>query len=125
MLSTRTTQTTFREEQLDLVFKALCDKTRRELLSRLSQGSVMITELAAPFEMSLPAVSKHLRVLEKAGLVERTVNGRVHSCALNVAPLKTAGEWLQYYEKFWSESLNALSAYVQTESQLNNNSQQE
>jgi DNA-binding transcriptional ArsR family regulator len=73
----------------------------------------MVTELAKPFGMSLPAVAKHIRVLEKAGLVERKVTGRIHRCALNAQPLKTAGDWLAHYQKFWNETLDALDVYLQ------------
>ncbi|MEQ9562816.1 MAG: metalloregulator ArsR/SmtB family transcription factor, partial [Woeseiaceae bacterium] len=93
-----------RDEQLDLVFRALGDRTRRKILSRLSTGSAMVTELAEPFDMSLPAVGKHLRVLENAGLVQRTINGRVHQCTLNASPMKDANEWLACYEQFWNET---------------------
>lgn len=78
----------------------------------------MVTELAAPFDMSLPAVGKHLRVLEKARLVERTISGRVHRCALNAAPLRNADEWLDYYERFWEETLDSLSEYLHKETDL-------
>lgn len=100
-------------QDLDLVFKALGDQTRRDLLARLSEGPAMVTELAKPFDMSLPAVGKHLRVLENAGLVERSINGRVHQCALNPLPLKSAGDWLGHYQQFWNETLDALSGYLQ------------
>lgn len=102
-----------REANLDLVLSALSDRTRRELLARLADGTAMVTELAQPFDMSLPAVSKHLKVLEKAGLVDRTIDGRVHRCSLNVLPLVTVREWLEHYEAFWGETLDALSEYVQ------------
>ena len=72
----------------------------------------MVTELAAPFAMSLPAVSRHIRVLEQAGLVVRTINGRVHQCALDAAPLETADAWLLRYRRFWTGQLNALARYV-------------
>jgi DNA-binding transcriptional ArsR family regulator len=101
------------QAQLDRVFKALGDQTRRELLARLAIGPAMVTELAKPFGMSLPAVAKHIRVLEKAGLVERKVTGRIHRCALNAQPLKTAGDWLAHYQKFWNETLDALDVYLQ------------
>lgn len=107
-----------KEQQLDLVFKALGDQTRRNILRRLATGPAMVTELAAPFDMSLPAVGKHLRVLEKARLVERTISGRVHRCALNAAPLRNADEWLDYYERFWEETLDSLSAYLHKETDL-------
>ncbi len=113
MLSSTATEPRFQEEKLDLVFRALGDRTRRRLLARLTTGSAMVTELAKPFDMSLPAVGKHLRVLENAGLITRTVNGRVHRCALNALPLKTVDDWLQHYQRFWGETLDALSDYVQ------------
>jgi DNA-binding transcriptional ArsR family regulator len=95
------------------VFKALGDQTRRELLARLAKGPAKVTELAKPFGMSLPAVGKHIRVLEKAGLVERTISGRIHRCALEAQPLKTAGDWLAHYERFWDETLAALDVYLE------------
>lgn len=73
----------------------------------------MVTELAQPFDMSLPAVSKHLRVLESAGLVKRTISGRVHNCALEAMPLKNAESWIGHYRRFWGESLDALSDYIE------------
>jgi DNA-binding transcriptional ArsR family regulator len=100
---------------LDLVFKALGDPTRRKLLARLAKGPAMVTDLARPFGMSLPAVGKHIRVLEKAGLVKRTVTGRVHRCALNARPLKNAGDWLRRYQRFWDETLDSLNLYLQDE----------
>ena len=103
------------EDQLDLVFTALANKTRRELLARLGVGPAKITDLAKPYDMSLPGVSKHLRVLEKAGLVRRDVEGRVHRCSLNTAPLQEAEQWLSHYSAFWSESLEALAKYVEDE----------
>lgn len=115
MLSSTNNITAAPQEHLNLVFKALGDQTRREILARLTEGPAMVTELARPFDMSLPAIGKHLRVLEKAGLVERTVNGRVHQCALNAMPLKNAGTWLIHYQKFWDESLDSLSDYFQRE----------
>lgn len=104
------------EADLDQVLKAVGDTTRRQMLARLSEGPAMVTELAKPFDMSLPAVGKHLRVLEKAGLVQRTVSGRVHSCALNAAPLVNVVGWLSTYEQFWGETLDALSEHVQATS---------
>lgn len=98
-------------ERLDLVFKALGDRTRRQILSQLSNGPAMVTELARPFDMSLPAIGKHLRVLENAGLVDRTITGRVHRCALNASPLRKADEWIEGYQQFWSGTLDSLSDY--------------
>jgi len=103
-----------REERLDRVFAALSDRTRRALLSRLGRAPAKITDLAAPFEMSLPAVSKHVRVLERAGLVRRKVDGRVHLCSLDVVPLEEAERWLAERRAFWEESLDALARLVET-----------
>ena len=97
------------EKQLDSVFSALSDRTRRSLLARLARGPAMITELAQPLEMSLPAASKHLRVLERAGLVERAVYGRVHQCSLRTQALKQVEEWLRSRRSLWEKSLNSLA----------------
>lgn len=99
------------EHQLDLVFRALGDGTRREILAQLSQGSAKVTDLAKPFDMSLPAVGKHLRVLEKAGLVQRSVEGRIHNCSLSALPLKSADQWLAHYQQFWGDTLGALATH--------------
>lgn len=101
------------EDRLDLVFRALGDRTRRALLARLAIRPAMVTELARPFAMSLPAVSRHIRVLERARLVARSIDGRVHRCALDVAPLETAEAWLSRHRRFWTESLEALARYVE------------
>ena len=101
------------ERQLDRIFHALGDRTRRRLLARLARKPAMITELAAPFAMSLPAVSRHIRVLETAGLVRREVDGRVHHCFLRPRPLKTAEAWLAHYRTFWEGKLDALSRFVE------------
>jgi DNA-binding transcriptional ArsR family regulator len=103
------------DDQLDRVFRALADRTRRAILRRLSTGSATITELAAPFGMSLPGVSKHLTVLEHAGLVVRTVEGRVRRCSLQPGPLREADSWLVEYRSFWESALDSLADYVATE----------
>jgi DNA-binding transcriptional ArsR family regulator len=103
------------DDRLDAVFRALGDRTRRALLARLAVGPGMITELAKPFDMSLPAVSRHIRVLESAGLVARHVDGRMHECSLAAAPLKTAEAWLTHYQRFWQGNLAALEHYVDSE----------
>lgn len=103
------------EERLDRMFSALGDQTRRGLLSRLTAGPAMITELARPFSMSLPAVSKHLRVLERAGLVERRIDGRIHRCSLNARALREVDDWLAHYRLFWAGTLDALADYVTAE----------
>lgn len=100
-------------EQLDIVFHALSDQTRRALIARLASGPSIVTELAEPFEMSLPAVSKHLRVLENAGLVARRVDGRIHRCSLIAEPLYEAELWLEGYRSFWEDTLGALAHYVE------------
>jgi DNA-binding transcriptional ArsR family regulator len=116
MLSSARHNRVSREDRLDAVFHALGDRTRRALLARLAKRPAMITELAEPFDMSLPAVSKHIRVLENAGLVRRAVDGRMHQCSLNGAPLATAEDWLYHYRQFWQSSLESLARYVESNS---------
>jgi DNA-binding transcriptional ArsR family regulator len=101
------------EGALDAVFAALSDPTRRTILQRLARGEATVSELAEPFDMSLPAVSKHLRVLESAGLLSREVEGRVHRIELAAGPLREAMRWLEDYRRFWSARLDALAAYVE------------
>ena len=101
------------DDRLDLVFRALGDRTRRALLARLAEGTSRVTDLADPFDMSLAAVSKHLKVLERAGLVARTVDGRVHRCSLDAAALRDADAWLEHYRDFWEGTLDALADYVE------------
>lgn len=100
------------DDRLDRVFHALSDRTRRALMARLRQGPAPVTALAAPFAMSLPAVSKHLKVLEGAGLITRTIDGRVRRCALGVVPLADADRWLSHYRNFWEDTLAALDRHV-------------
>jgi DNA-binding transcriptional ArsR family regulator len=102
-----------REQRLDRIFGALSDQTRRELLRRLGRSPATVTDLAAPFDMTLPAVSKHIRVLERAGLITRNIDGRVHRCALAPAPLSEVERWLAHYRSFWEENLDALAAFVE------------
>ncbi len=99
-----------RVDALSRVFRALGDPTRREMLRRLSAGERTVTELAEPFEMSLAAASKHVQVLERAGLVQRTVEGRKHHCRLVPDRLAQAQQWLAFYERFWNDRLDALGA---------------
>ena len=103
------------EESLDAVFGALSDRTRRRLLARLAHGPATVTELAAPFDMSLPAVSKHIKVLERSGLVRRTIDGRVHHCELDPEPLRRASDYVEQYRQFWDETLAALARYAEEE----------
>lgn len=100
-------------DRLSRTFAALADPTRRALLARLSAGEMSVTELAAPFDMSLPAVSKHLRVLERTGLIERSRAAQWRPCRLQAAPLKEAASWLEDYRRFWEESFDRLDAYLQ------------
>jgi len=102
------------ERQLDLLFHALSDQTRRRLLSRLTVGPAKVTDLAKPFEMSLPAVSKHLRILEEARLISRTIDGRVHRLALAGAPLRQVEVWLDPFRSFWETSLSGLRQDLET-----------
>jgi DNA-binding transcriptional ArsR family regulator len=115
MLSTTKTADLRTQNQLDDVFHALSDRTRRSLLARLARGPAMVTELAAPFAMSLPAVSKHVRVLEAARLVVREVDGRVHRVSLAPGPLREVERWVEHYRSFWEETLDALGRYVEGE----------
>jgi DNA-binding transcriptional ArsR family regulator len=103
------------DDRLDAVFHALGDRTRRALLARLASRPARVTELARPFDMSLPAVSRHIRVLESAGLITRSVDGRVHQCSLAAAPMKTAEAWLERYRRFWTDNLDALARLVEAE----------
>jgi DNA-binding transcriptional ArsR family regulator len=96
------------ESQLDAVFHALGDPTRRKMLHRLVQGEQTVGQLAQPFSMSLAAASKHIKALEGAGLISREVLGRTHVCHLNAGPLRVAEEWLRHYEKFWTQRLDRL-----------------
>lgn len=96
---------------LDLTFAALADPTRRAILARLSEGDASVGELAAPFDISRPAISKHLRVLERAGLVDRQRDGRVSRCALDARPMQEAADWVDRYRVFWENQLEALARY--------------
>ncbi|WP_324199052.1 ArsR/SmtB family transcription factor [Nocardia amamiensis] len=102
-------------ERLDTIFHALSDPTRRAMLSLLAGGERSVGELAAPFSMSLAAASKHIKVLERAGMVRRFVHGRTHTCALDVAPLRDGAAWLHYYEQFWHERIDALEAALEAD----------
>jgi DNA-binding transcriptional ArsR family regulator len=101
------------EETLTRVYAALADPTRRAILVRLTTQEARVTELAEPFSMSLNAVSKHVRVLEEAGLVRREVRGREHYLSLDAAPLQEATEWLETYRQFWTERLDRLETLLQ------------
>jgi DNA-binding transcriptional ArsR family regulator len=98
---------------LDRTFAALADPTRRAILARLASGEASVTELAEPFEMSLPGVSKHLKVLERAGLIVRGRNAQWRPCRLDPGPLKDVAEWVERYRRFWEESYERLDGYLQ------------
>ena len=100
------------DPDLSQVFHALADPTRRAILARLALGETSVTELAAPFAMSLPAVSKHLKVLEKAQLIERGREAQWRPCKLAPQPLKDVSSWLEQYRRFWDESLDRLEDYL-------------
>src|SRR5436309_14009203 len=99
-------------DRLSLTFSALADPTRRAILARLISGEVSVTELAEPFAMSLPAVSKHLKVLERAGLITRGREAQWRPCRLKAGPLKDAADWLEHYRQFWEQSLDRLDDYL-------------
>ena len=103
-------------DNLSLTFSALADPTRRAMLARLSQGEANVSDLAKPFlkDMSLPAVTKHLKVLEKAGLITKTKDAQWRPCRLNGEALKNASDWMEQYRIFWEESFDRLEAYVKT-----------
>ena len=100
------------DDDLDRVFAALANRTRRAMLARLGSGPSTVTDLAVPFDMSLPGASKHLRVLERAGLVHRHIDGRVHRCSLDPAPLEDAEQWLIRNRAFWNEQLDSLVRHL-------------
>ena len=99
-------------DHLSTTFAALADPTRRAILARLVSGEASVTELAEPFEMSLPAVSKHLKVLERAGLIARSREAQWRPCQLDAGPLKSVAEWVDHYRRFWTESFDRLDDYL-------------
>ena len=101
------------DHQLDLVFSALADPTRRALLARLARGETTVMELAEPFEISLPAVSKHLKVLERAGLISRGRDAQWRPCRLEPAPLEEARSWIDLHREIWEESFSRLDLLLQ------------
>src|SRR3954471_23688902 len=102
-------------QHLDTVFHALGDATRRQMLHELTQGERTVSELAKPFAISLAAASKHIKALENAGLIRREVRGRTHLCRLEPGPLASAHEWLSFYERFWTNRLDALERLLREE----------
>ena len=105
----------FQAPQIDSVFHALGDTTRRQMLRDLASGERTVSELAGPFAMSLAAASKHIKALENAGLIRREVRGRAHLCRLDPRPLATAHEWLSFYERFWTDRLDILARLLREE----------
>jgi DNA-binding transcriptional ArsR family regulator len=101
-----------RSTELDRVFSALADPTRRAILRRLSDRPATINEIAKPFRVSLNAISKHVMTLERAGMLRREVRGRQHYCWIEPAPLREANEWLEHYRQFWERRLESFEAYV-------------
>ena len=99
-------------DRLSLTFAALADPTRRAILARLTSGQVSVTELAEPHDMSLPAISKHLRVLERSGLIERSRDAQWRPCRLKAAPMKAAVDWMEQYRRHWEESFDRLEEYL-------------
>jgi len=99
-------------DRLSSTLAALADPTRRAILAQLASGQVSVTELAEPFDMSLPAVSKHLKVLERAGLIERGREAQWRPCRLQATPLKDVADWVEHYRKFWTESFDRLDDYL-------------
>ncbi len=109
------------DHQLDLTFAALADSTRRAILAHLAEGDATVGELARPFNISRPAVSKHLRVLERAGMVRTTRDGRLSRCGLEAAPMRDAAEWVEKYRVFWEGQMDALARYLETETNRKEN----
>lgn len=99
-------------DSLSLTFAALADPTRRAILARLASGEASVTELAEPFDMSLPAITKHLKVLERAGLITRGRDAQWRPCRLEAGPLREVADWVAHYRAFWEESFDRLDAYL-------------
>jgi len=102
------------KDTLSLTFSALADPTRRQILARLADGELSVTQLAQPFDMTMPAVTKHLKVLERAGLIERGRKAQWRPARLQAAPLREAADWVEQYRQNWEESFDRLDAYLKT-----------
>ena len=100
-------------DQLSMTFAAVADPTRRAILARLAKGEATVGELAAPFSISLPAVSRHLRVLQRARLIERRVDAQWRMCRINAEPLEEAAHWIEQYRRFWENRLDRLAKYLE------------
>jgi DNA-binding transcriptional ArsR family regulator len=107
----------YSDQSLDATFSALSDPTRRAILARLAKGGAQVTELAEPFGISLPAVSKHLKVLEKAKLITRHKDGRIHRFTVNPSPIDSARSWIETYQHFWEQQLDSLAVYLEKATQ--------
>ena len=107
-------QSAMSPDRLSSTFSALADPTRRAILARLASGEASVTELAEPFAMSMPAISKHLKVLERAGLIARGREAQWRPCRLEAAPLKDVARWVEHYRRFWEHSFDRLDAYLRT-----------
>lgn len=107
-------------DQLSLTFQALADPTRRSMLQRLSKGTATVNELAEPFDMSGPAITKHLKVLEKAGLITREKDAQRRPCKINGTALKVANDWVEQYRQFWEDSFDRLEEYLNQMNQKKN-----
>jgi DNA-binding transcriptional ArsR family regulator len=105
---------TFSSEGLDLTFGALADATRRAILSRLALGEASVTDLAKPFKMTLPAISKHLKVLQRAGLITQGREAQWRPCRLEAAPLKEIADWVEHYRAYWEHSFDSLDDYLRS-----------
>lgn len=101
------------DDRLSVIFAALADPTRRAMLARLADGEATVTELAEPFPISLPAISRHLKVLERAGLITRSRSGQWRSSSLEAAPLKEAADWMERYRRFWEINFDRLDAHLE------------
>lgn len=113
MVPATVTATADSESQLDETFAALSNSTRRAILARLAQGEASVTDLAEPFDLSLPAISKHIKVLERAGLVSRTRHAQFRPCTLHAAPLADIADWAEQYRHIWEDRFNRMDDYVQ------------
>jgi DNA-binding transcriptional ArsR family regulator len=109
----------YNTDALSMTFAALSDPTRRAILVRLADGAATVGEIAQPFEISLPAISKHLAVLADAGLITRTKEGRVRRCGMRAEPLHGAYDWIRTYRRFWEDGLDSLEAYLRNETDQN------
>ena len=105
----------YTDQQLNRIFSALSDPTRRAMLERLANEEMSVADLSRPFNMTKSAITKHLKVLESSNLLSRTIDGRVHRCRLEAKPLAAVSEWVSFYEQFWNNKLDALDAYLAEE----------